>query len=314
MGKPVTENVKYAELREIRMNLKLMLKVVDLRTLVAGVFPVLLGSLYSLYAYQKFQLGFLIALVVAIALVQASTNIFNDYMDFRRGTDGSEKSDEKILVSGELKPVHMLLLIALFLSVASIIGLLIAVKTSAFILLVAVAGVLVAFFYSSGPKPISQTPFGEVASGITMGFGITSTVVFIQAGQFQWQCIWMAIPTTIFIAYVMFTNNLCDREKDISAGRHTLPGMFGFETSQKIWLFACALLVLVTLLLIGLKIYPSWNALVLLLLMNYRTIIPMKQLGQREFQKGIMMGVIGKIGIQFHLLMVAGLFIAWYLR
>ncbi len=296
------------------MNLKLILKVVDLRTLVAGVFPVLLGSIYSLYAYQRFRWELLLALVVAIALVQASTNIFNDYMDFRRGTDGTEKADEKILVSGELKPVHLIILIVLFLSVASIIGIVIASRTSYFILLVALVGAVIAFLYSSGPFPISHTPFGEAASGVTMGFGITSTVVFIQANQFQWTCIWMAVPTAIFIAYVMFTNNLCDREKDIAAGRRTLPGGLGFETAQKVWLLACLLLVLSTLLLIVLRIYPVWNTIVLVLLLNYRSILPMKQLGQTEFQKGIMMGVIGKIGIQFHLLMVVGLFLSWYLK
>lgn len=293
------------------MTIKAVLKLEDVKTLAAGFFPVLYGSVYSLSTYRKFNSGYMIALTVAIALIQASTNMFNDYMDYRRGTDGNDKAEEKVLVSGELSPKQILALIFVFLSVALVIGVAIARETSWIILLIGLAGAAVAFTYSSGPKPISYTPFGEAAAGITMGFGITSTVVFIQAGYFYWQGILMALPSVIYIAYIMFTNNLCDLEKDKAAGRRTLPGLLGFQTAKRIWLLCCPLLISLTVLFIFIGAFPLWNLITLLLLVNYRSLADIRRLEQAQFHKGRMMGFIGKIGAQYHLLMIFGLILAY---
>ena len=292
------------------MNIKSVLKLVEVKTLAAGLFPVLLGSVYSFYEYEKINYFYLIALVIAMALIQASTNMFNDFMDFHRGEDKEKSIDEKVLVSGELKASQIPFLIALCMGFALIIGLIIASQTSWKILLVAVIGAGVAGLYSSGPKPISYTPFGEIIAGITMGMGITSTVVFIQSEQFQWQNIWMAVPTTIYISYILLTNNLCDREKDMISGRHTFPGIIGFKRAKNIWLLCCGVLAATTTALVIAHIYPIWTLLTLIILWNYKFLFNIKQYEQEEFQKQKMMGVIGKIGAQFHILLISGFLIA----
>ena len=292
------------------MKLKAILKLADIKTLGASVFPVLFGSFYSLYAFKKINPYFLVGLVISMSCIQISTNMFNDYMDFKKGTDDSEKKDEKVLISGEITPRQIIILIVLFLLIALGIGCVMAYFTSWFILLVGVLGGLVAAFYSAGPKPISYTPFGELASGITMGIGITATVVFIHNNEFYWQSIWMGIPTAIYIAFIMFSNNLCDRESDLAAGRHTLPGYLGFSISRRIWLFLPALLVTLTLFFIWRGIYPLWNIGVVLILFYYLFFYKKKLKAQTDFRKENIMAITGKIGAQYHLLMMAGLLLA----
>lgn len=296
------------------MNLKSVLNLIEVRTLVAGLFPVLLGSVYSLYTYRKFNILFFIGLVIAMALVQSATNILNDLMDFYRGTDQGEKKEEKVLVREHIEKKQIIGLIAFFLFVAAIIGIFIASQTSYYILLVAVCGGIIAFFYSAGPLPISHTPFGELFSSVTMGIGIATTVAYIHSGIFQINMVWMALPTTIFIAYIMFTNNLCDREMDLKAKRHTLSGYLGFTCSKYIWLAASSILVGVTVLLVILKIYPVLSLLCVGILLDYKEILAMKDYAQKDFQKGPSMGMIAKIGLQYHVLLILAFLSSWVLE
>ena len=292
------------------MNIKSVLKLIEIKTLTAGFLPVLLGSVYSCYSFNRINLLYTATLAIAIALIQSATNMFNDYMDYQRGADGEDKADEKVLVSGELRSHQILKLVIGFFFIALIIGVAIASQTSWAILLVALAGAVVAFVYSFGAIPISYTPFGEVVSGVTMGIGITATVVFIQSGHFYIQSIFMAVPTAISIAYIMFTNNLCDLEKDKRAGRRTLPGLLGFNTAKIMWMLGCVLLILMTIILIICGIFPVWDAIVVLLIVNYRSMHDIWRFEEEQFQKNRMMGTIGKIGVQYHLLIMIGLVIA----
>ena len=294
--------------------MKIILKLFDVKTFTASLLPVLFGSAYSLYVYGRINWLLTLLLAVALMSIQAATNMLNDYIDYRRGSDGADQADEKALVSGAFTAKQVLAFTAALATAALAIGIYIAVRTSWVVLLVAAAGAAVAVLYSAAPKPISHTPFGEAASGITMGFGITSTVVYIQSGQFTGQTLLMALPTAVYIAYIMFTNNLCDIEKDKSAGRFTLPARLGFEIAKPIWLLCCFVLILITVILIIAGVYPVWALLALLMVLNYRALNTFRLYSQEQFQKGKMMAFIGKLGIQYHLLMVAGFLIAYGLK
>jgi 1,4-dihydroxy-2-naphthoate polyprenyltransferase len=73
------------------MSFRTIIKLMDIKTLVAGIAPVILGSIYSRYVFGKFNVGYLILLVIAMILIQSATNMINDYFDFKRGADSKEK-------------------------------------------------------------------------------------------------------------------------------------------------------------------------------------------------------------------------------
>lgn len=50
---------------------KTMLKLMDVRTLVAGLMPVVLASIYSLYRYKQASLVDMALLMVAMILIQS---------------------------------------------------------------------------------------------------------------------------------------------------------------------------------------------------------------------------------------------------
>ena len=104
------------------MSFKSIIKLMDIKTLVAGLVPVILGSIYSEYAFGTLNVFYLILLVIAMILIQSATNMINDYFDFKRGADSNKSGDEKALVSGETTPKQVLLIIFSYEFIAFMIG------------------------------------------------------------------------------------------------------------------------------------------------------------------------------------------------
>ncbi|PAB58397.1 prenyltransferase [Anaeromicrobium sediminis] len=292
------------------MTLKSILKLMDIKTLVAGVVPVILGSIYSYYAFGQINLIYFILLSISMILIQSATNMINDYFDFKRGADCKERGHEKALVSGEITPKQVLLIIFLYEFIALNIGIFIGRQTSYYIMLVGLIGSIISILYASGPLPISYTPIGEIISGITMGIGITTTVIYIQSGVFNVNTVLVAIPTSLFIGTILLSNNLSDMKEDREAGRRTLPILIGNKNAEKLWVFNVIMLLVSTCVLMLIGIYPIVVLVAVILLFPYRSISNFLSYDKSIHTKGRTMGLIGKVGLKYHLAVVTGLLVS----
>jgi len=292
------------------MGFKTIIKLMDIKTLVAGLVPVILGSIYSKYAFGKLNIFYLILLVIAMILIQSATNMINDYFDFKRGADSNKSGDEKALVSGEITPKQVLIIIFSYQFIAFMIGVFIASQTSYYILLVAIIGGLTSILYAFGPLPILYTPISEIVSGVTMGIGITTTVIYIQSGIFNLSTILVAVPTALFIGTILLTNNLSDIKEDREAGRKTLPIIIGRKNAEKLWIFNIIMLPVLTLELVLIHIYPMVVLMSIVLLFPYKSILSFLSYEKNIITKGRSMGLIGKVGLKYHLAVVIGLLTA----
>jgi 1,4-dihydroxy-2-naphthoate octaprenyltransferase len=296
------------------MSFKTIIKLMDIKTLVAGLVPVILGSIYSKYAFERVNILYFLLLAFAMILIQSATNMINDYFDFKRGADVNKSSDEKALISGEVTTKGVLTIIFFYQLIAFIIGVFIASRTSYYILLVAILGGTISILYAFGPMPISYTPIGEVVSGLTMGIGITTTVIYIQSGVFNLSTILVAIPTALFIGTILLTNNLSDIVEDKEAGRKTLPIILGKKNAEKLWMFNVVILFLLTLGLVLINIYPLIILIPVILLFPYKSILIFLSYEKTAETKGRSMGLIGQVGVKYHFSIVIGLVIAIIVR
>lgn len=292
------------------MGFKTIIKLMDIKTLVAGLVPVILGSVYSKYAFGKLNILYLILLAIAMILIQSATNMINDYFDYKRGADSNKSGDEKALVSGEITPKQVLFIIFSYQVIALIIGIFLASQTSYYILLVAIIGGLISILYAFGPLPISYTPLGEIVSGVTMGIGITSTVIYIQSGMFNLNTVLVAIPTAVFISTILLTNNLSDIEEDSEAGRKTLPIIIGRKNAEKLWVFNVIMMPVLTVCLVLINIYSIVVLVPLVLIYPYKSIRSFLSYEKSIHTKGRSMGLIGMVGLRYHLGVIIGLIIA----
>ncbi|GFZ33828.1 1,4-dihydroxy-2-naphthoate octaprenyltransferase [Clostridium zeae] len=296
------------------MSFKTILKIMDLKTLIAGFVPVVLGSIYSKYAFDRINILYLFLLIIAMMLVQSATNMINDYFDFKRGADSNKSGDEKALVSGEITPKQILFLIFLYQSIALIIGIFIGSQTSYYILLIALIGGLISFIYAAGPLPISYTPVSEIVAGSTMGIGITTTVIYIQSGIFNFTTVLVTVPTALFISTILLTNNLSDLKEDFEAGRKTLPILIGVKKAEKLWAFDVVMLLVLTVILGLVHIYPIIVLIVSTVTFPYRIVFDFFSYDKNINTKDRSMGLIGRVGLRYHLSIIIGLVISIILK
>jgi 1,4-dihydroxy-2-naphthoate octaprenyltransferase len=203
------------------------LRLTRTHTLTASFVPVAIGTVFALpYGQSRFSL-FLAMLLVSM-LLQAATNMYNEYYDYRRGLDNARSVGiSGTIVRDCVAPPTVLTLARLTVAAAFILGLYLCQQTSWWLLPVGLAGAAVGYFYSSGPCPLSATPFGEIFSGGTMGLVIVGVAFFIQTGFVSADAFLVSVPTSVLIGAILLSNNIRDLDGDKLHGRRTLAILIG---------------------------------------------------------------------------------------
>lgn len=196
-------------------------------TLTAAFVPVTLGSVLALQ-HHPFRPDLFMAMLTASILIQAATNMFNEYFDFKRGLDhAASVGISGSIVRDGLTPATVLNAALAAIGFALLLGLYLCQETTWLLLPVGLACVAVGYLYSGGPYPISATPFGEIVSGITMGTVIISISYFLQTGTVTAYVLLVSVPTSVLIGAILMANNIRDLDDDRRHGRRTLAILLG---------------------------------------------------------------------------------------
>ncbi len=193
------------------------------------------------------------ALLVICVLMQSAVNTFNDYYDYVKGSDSADDNVEEsdaTLIYNNVNPKCALGLAVGFLAAAFALGVYVIWVAGWIPLAIGIVGAIVVVLYSAGKTPISYLPIGELCSGVVMGGLIPLACYQALTGIFDLRALLWAIPTIIGVGLIMLTNNTCDIEKDIPAGRRTLSVMLGrrrarglYHALVYLWLLAIVVLV-----------------------------------------------------------------------
>ena len=249
------------------------------RTLPAAIAPVLIGtSLINIDNQGINWVNALFALAVGL-LLQIAVNYSNDYSDGIRGTDEVRVGPIRLVASGLATADQVKRAAILAYSLAAISGLVLALKTSPFLVLVGGIAIIAGWNYTGGKNPYGYSGFGEVSVFIFFGLVATMGSYFAQSEKLTWQSLLLAIPMGSLSCTILGLNNLRDRPKDETVGKRTLAVRLG-DKKARFALIALLLAALVTS-LAAVAITP-WALLVLLTLPLYLILI-----------NGIMNGVTG---------------------
>ncbi|WP_339214186.1 1,4-dihydroxy-2-naphthoate polyprenyltransferase [Ornithinibacillus sp. FSL M8-0202] len=233
-------------------------------TLTASFVPVFIGTMIALNTDGIHILVFL-AMLLASILIQAATNMFNEYYDYVRGLD----SEESVGIGGTIvrdgiQPKTVLRLALVFYGIALLLGIYICMVSSWWIAVVGLVCMLFGYLYTGGPLPISTTPFGELFSGLLMGTVIIGISYFIQTGEINSLVIFISFPVAIFIGCIMLANNIRDLDGDEKGGRKTLAILLGRKNAVRFLglLFFVAFYFTAYLIIVG--FLPLWSLLTLI--------------------------------------------------
>ena len=203
------------------------------RTLAAALGPTILGAAFSYYAFGALhgtELAIFHTILIFLAVVSAQiiANLWNELKDFKSGLDAGQKiGNAGSLTRGAVTPKLISTMIKVLMIVPIIIGLYLSSTITWWYIPAGIICILISFLYSGGPKPISRTPFGEISSGIAMGFAIVLITGYAWTRELSLAFLIPALPATLLVGSIMLTNNIRDIRNDEKHGRRTLPIILG---------------------------------------------------------------------------------------
>jgi len=235
-------------------------------TLTAAFVPVFIGTMLASLE-KSINLPLFAAMLLASILIQAATNMFNEYYDYVRGLD----TEQSIGIGGTIvrdgiSPKTVLGLALGFFGVAILLGIYICIASTWWIAAIGVVSMGFGYLYTGGPYPIAYTPFGELVAGFFMGTVIIGISYYIQTLSFSYSVLFVSFPVALLIGAILLANNIRDLEGDKKNGRKTIAillgksGAIGFLKT----LFMAAYGSIVIFILLG--ILPLWSILVFIAL------------------------------------------------
>jgi 1,4-dihydroxy-2-naphthoate polyprenyltransferase len=221
------------------------------RTLPAAVVPVLIGTGVAI-GYGKFSAWrAVLALIVALAL-QIGVNYANDYSDGIRGSDTHRVGPTRLVAAG-LAPARQVLAAAFAcFFCACVAGLVLAIFTSWWLILVGAAAVGAAWFYTGGSHPYGYRGLGEVAVFAFFGLAAVAGTAYVQMATLSWLGLIAALPAGLLSCALLMINNLRDIGSDTDVGKRTLAVRLGDLRSRTVYV-ACLLVPFV----IALAVIPA---------------------------------------------------------
>lgn len=272
--------------------MKDIIELVELRTKIASVIPFVVGLLYSVWTFGNFNVVNMVLFFIGMVCFDMATTIMNNLMDYVKAKNETYRQEENIIGTSSLTVKQAAMIFGSLVGVATIIGIILVVRTNIILLFVGALCFVIGIFYTFGPIPISRMPLGEVLSGVTMGFGIFWIVIFLNAPEasFAWmgldqgmlivrlalfdhiKVVLLSLPLVCTIANIMLSNNLCDLETDITNHRYTLVYYIGKPMALKLYqglylisfvamalavVFRMAPILILGTLLVGVPVYKN---------------------------------------------------------
>ena len=272
--------------------MKDIIELVELRTKIASVIPFVVGLLYSIWTFGNFNAVNMALFFIGMLCFDMATTVMNNLMDYVKAKNETYRQEENIIGTSSLTVKQATMIFGSLVGVATIIGIILVVRTNVILLFVGMLCFVIGIFYTFGPIPISRMPLGEVLSGVTMGFGIFWIVIFLNTPEtsFAWMGLeegmlivrlallahfkvaLLSLPLVCTIANIMLSNNLCDLETDITNHRYTLVYYIGKATALKLYkglylvsfiamvlavVFKIAPILMIGTLVVGIPVYKN---------------------------------------------------------
>lgn len=225
------------------------------RTLTMAMAPVALGAALAFAASGRLDAVLLLATLACALLIQIGTNLYNDAIDFERGTDRAGRIGPlRVTLAGWASAAQVKRGALLCLLLALVLGAWLSRVGGLLILAIGVASLVAGWAYSGGPWPISHSPFGELF--VLLFFGVLAVVGshWLQSRTIDFADVLAGVAVGAPAAAVLLVNNVRDLDSDRRAGRRTLAALLGAPGAQRTYavLILCSPLACLLLAIAGL--------------------------------------------------------------
>ncbi|MCA0157019.1 1,4-dihydroxy-2-naphthoate polyprenyltransferase [Tsukamurella sp. M9C] len=196
------------------------------RTLPNAIAPVIAGTGAAGFLGEAVWWKALLALVVSLSLI-LGVNFANDYSDGIRGTDDERVGPLRLVGSGLASPAAVKRAAFACFGVGGVAGVVLSLTSAPWLILVGLACVAGAWFYTGGKKPYGYLGFGEIAVFVFFGLVAVLGTEFVQAGRIDAAGVLAACAVGSYSSAVLVANNLRDIPTDRESGKITLAVRLG---------------------------------------------------------------------------------------
>ena len=228
----------------------------------ASLLPVfIVGSYFAGMGDELFNIPLFMLTIFGILIAHLGMNVFNDYFDVKDGTDeanaeyfqqvsGGSRAIELGLITLKNTRTLGVILILLALGIAGIILSNINPFNTTGAIQIAVAGLLLGYFYTARPiRLVARRGLGEIAIFLAFGPLLTlGTGYAIFNGDFEnsihfMNCLLMGIPVGLLTTNILLINEFPDMKSDAKTGKNHLVVTFGKKASR--WIYFLFLILAV---------------------------------------------------------------------
>lgn len=208
------------------------------KTLVASIAPVLVAGAMAfvkntfVFSYSLFFLSLLSALCI-----QIGTNLFNDYLDFKKGGDTEKRIGPKRLTQYFIKPIYIQYWAIAFFVLASILAIPLAIKAPLVILSIGFASLFCGYLYTGTKWALAYTGLADLFVILFFGVVAVSGAYYLQAMSYSLSIFLVGLELGVLCCIILVVNNLRDMAEDGSNGKNTLVVRFGQNFAKKEILF-----------------------------------------------------------------------------
>lgn len=226
------------------------------KTLAASISPVLVGVALA-YRDDVFKVGAAILCLGVALFAQIASNFANDYFDFKKGADGSDRlGPERAVASGWITPKDMLVGTFLMLALACALGCGLLFYAGWELIFVGLAIAVCVLAYSAGPYPLAYHGLGDVCVLLFYGIIPVCYTYYVQALEFSLLAFLLSLAIGMLSINILVVNNYRDYEQDKQASKRTSIVLFGRRFGLGFYLVNLVLAMLICLPLIAYA--PIW--------------------------------------------------------
>ncbi|MFC1562694.1 prenyltransferase [candidate division KSB1 bacterium] len=187
---------------------------------------------YSNFVYTVLSL-------IGLLLLHISTNVLNEYNDYKSGVDFNTNrtpfsGGSGILVSGQIPAKNALWMGVISFILAVPVGVYFVFIKGWLLLPIFIIGSVIVLFYTSH---IAKLGLGcsEISAGLGLGTLPVLGVYIILNHGYTSSAIYASIPSGIFVFNLLFLNEFPDADADRIGGRKTLPIIIGKDKSAVLY-------------------------------------------------------------------------------
>ena len=197
------------------------------KTLAAAIAPVMLGTGMA-GGDGLFYIPSAALCLAAALFIQIGTNLANDYFDYKKGADPSERvGPTRVTQAGLVSPTAMVIAIILTFGLAIAAAVPLIFRGGQPLLIIAVLSILSGIFYTAGPRPLGYLGLGELFVLIFFGPVAVAGTYYVQSHEINSAIILAGFGPGLLSAAILAVNNLRDIETDRKSNKMTLAARFG---------------------------------------------------------------------------------------